>query len=364
MVLLRKVFILSFLLVLVVAGCNPPEPEVIVEQSTDPIIEVSKITEKPVVIAQNLNTPWSINKINDTIYITERPGTITKIEGGQAVRQKVELNKQLSQSAEAGLMGFTLAPDFKDFNRAYAYYTYEDQAGRFNRIVTLILENNVWTEESVLLDKIPSGNFHHGGRLKIGPDGKLYATAGDASQTSLAQNLNSLAGKILRMNLDGTIPTDNPYPNSYTYSYGHRNPQGITWALDGTMYASEHGNRANDEINKIESGLNYGWPEIEGFEEREGMVTPIFTSGRNNTWAPSGMANYNAKLYVAALRGNAIIEFNLETGEQRQFVTGLGRIRDVFIEDDNLYFVTNNTDGRGNPEQNDDKLYRLSLINE
>ena len=224
---------------------------------------------------------------------------------GKLFANKVELEKELSQAAEAGLMGFVLSPDFNESNRAYAFYTYEDQTGRFNRIVSLRLENNVWKEENVLLDKIPSGNFHHGGRIKIGPDGKLYATAGDALQSPLAQDVNSLAGKILRMNLDGTIPNDNPYPNSYVYSYGHRNPQGITWAPDGTMYASEHGNRANDEINKIEPGVNYGWPEIEGFEEREGMVTPIFTSGSNNTWAPSGMSYYNGKLYVAALRGDS-----------------------------------------------------------
>ncbi|CAM5220500.1 Glucose/arabinose dehydrogenase OS=Ureibacillus acetophenoni OX=614649 GN=SAMN05877842_10517 PE=4 SV=1 [Ureibacillus acetophenoni] len=357
----KKVFIQCFLLLLVLAGCNPPEPEVIVQNPDSDIIEVTKMNERLVVIAQNLNIPWSIDKINDTFYITERTGTITKIEGGQAVRQQVKLDKQLSKAAEAGLMGFALAPNFTNSNRAYAYYTYEDQNGRFNRIVSLILENNVWEEESVLLDKIPSGNVHHGGRIKIGPDGKLYATAGDAAESSLAQNLNSLSGKILRLNLDGSIPADNPFKNSYVYSYGHRNPQGLTWSPEGTMYASEHGNRTNDEINKIEPGLNYGWPVIEGTEGQEGMVTPIFTSGRNNTWAPSGMGYYNGKLYVAALRGNAVLEFILETGETREFVKGLGRVRDVFVEGDTLYFVTNNTDGRGTPQPNDDKLYSISL---
>lgn len=360
--MLKNVFILVFLLLLVLVGCNPPEPEVLVENTDSAIIEVSKMNENLVVVAQNLNTPWSIDKIDDTFYITERSGTITKINEGQAIRQQVVLEKQLSQVAEAGLMGFTLAPDFMESNRAYAYYTYEDQSGQFNRIVSIILKNNVWEEERVLLDKIPSGNVHHGGRIKIGPDGKLYATAGDALESSLAQNLNSLAGKILRLNLDGSIPSDNPFKNSYVYSYGHRNPQGLTWSPEGTLYASEHGNRSNDEINKIELGLNYGWPEIEGMEEREGMVEPIFTSGSNNTWAPSGMGYYNGKLYVAALRGNAVLEFNLETGETSEIVTGLGRVRDVFVVDDTLYFVTNNTDGRGNPQPNDDKLYSVSLI--
>ena len=119
------------------------------------------------------------------------------------------------------------------------------------------MEDNVWREESLLLDKIPSGSYHHGGRLKIGPDGKLYATAGDASESDMAQDPNSLGGKILRMNLDGSIPNDNPFPNSYIYSYGHRNPQGITWLPDGVLYASEHGNDANDEINRIKAGQNY-----------------------------------------------------------------------------------------------------------
>ncbi len=163
------------------------------------------------------------------------------------------------------------------------------------------------------------------------------------------------------MNLDGSIPNDNPFPNAYVYSYGHRNPQGITWLPDGTLYIGEHGNDANDEINRIEAGQNYGWPIIEGNEEQDGMVSPLFTSGDEATWAPSGMDNYNGKLYVAALRGTAVLEFDLETGEYREVITGLGRIRDVRIEDNHLYFISNNSDGRGAPQENDDKLYRISL---
>ena len=106
--------------------------------------------------------------------------------------------------------------------------------------------------------------------MKIGPDGKLYATVGDATQPSLAQDVTTLEGKILRINLDGSIPNDNPFPQSYIYSYGHRNPQGLAWSTDGTMYASEHGNAANDEINIIEKGKNYGWPLIEGTEKSTG----------------------------------------------------------------------------------------------
>lgn len=127
------------------------------------------------------------------------------------------------------------------------------------------------------------------------------------------------------------------------------------------MYASEHGNSANDEINTIEAGKNYGWPVIEGNQEREGMETPLFTSGSGLTWAPSGMAYHNGKLYVAALRGAALLEFDPETGDVREAIKELGRIRDVLVSDGALYFVSNNTDGRGRPQENDDKLYRISL---
>lgn len=312
------------------------------------------------VIAENLDVPWSIEAANGTFYLTERTGSIVKIENGMEI-QRVELKKELATAAEAGLLGFVLAPDFQESNLAYAYYTYVDSSGQFNRIISLRLEDGAWKEESLLLDRIPSGSYHHGGRLKLGPDGKLYATAGDASEANIAQDPDSLGGKILRMNLDGSIPEDNPFPDSYVYSYGHRNPQGMTWLPDGTLYASEHGNQANDEINRIEAGQNYGWPLIEGHEEQEGMVAPLFTSGNESTWAPSGMDNDKGKLYVAALRGSAVLEFDLETGQSREVITDLGRIRDVRVQGNDLYFISNNSDGRGYPQGNDDKLYRISL---
>nr|WP_309101799.1 sorbosone dehydrogenase family protein [Fredinandcohnia onubensis] len=358
---MKKIFGIYMIVIFLLVGCSSNEQQNSVDEQYNASNEQENAEQ--VVIMENLKAPWSIEKLENTFYLTERPGNIVKIENGEMERQSVELKKELATAAEAGLLGFVLAPDFQESNLAYAYYTYEDSSGQFNRIITLHLEGNVWREESLLLDKIPSGSYHHGGRLKIGPDGKLYATAGDASESDRAQDPNSLGGKILRMNLDGSIPNDNPFPNSYIYSYGHRNPQGITWLPNGTLYASEHGNDANDEVNKIEAGQNYGWPIIEGYEEQEGMVSPQFTSGDEDeaTWAPSGMDYYNGKLYVAALRGSAVLEFDFETGGYREVITGLGRIRDVLIEDDSLYFISNNTDGRGAPEENDDKLYRISL---
>lgn len=338
-------------------GNNDEEEQIEQEEQQ----EQQEIIDEPESVAENLEIPWTIEKEGETFFLTERTGSITRIENGEAVKQEVELEQELSLVPEAGLLGFVLDPEFQENDTAYAYYTYEGSNGPTNRIVTLQLNEDVWQEESVLLDEIPSGRVHHGGRLKIGPDDRLYATTGDASVPELAQDLDLLAGKILRMERDGSIPGDNPFSDSYVYSYGHRNPQGLTWSSDGTLYASEHGSDANDEINRIEAGENYGWPIIEGNEEEEGMITPIFTSGEDETWAPSGMAYYEGKLYVAGLRGSAVYAFDLETEEQREVISGYGRIRDVEIEDELLYFISNNTDGRGDPEENDDQLYRRSV---
>ncbi|MBD2872476.1 PQQ-dependent sugar dehydrogenase [Paenibacillus arenilitoris] len=318
-------------------------------------------TGEPEIVADQLKMPWSIEKSGNVLYVTEMEGTILKIEDGAAERQVVELEHELMTTGRGGLLGLELAPDFTDSNLAYAYYSYESNNGQFYRIVRLRLEGNSWKEEQILLDDIPSGMYHHGGRVKIGPDGKLYATVGDIYVAEIAQDLNLLGGKILRMNPDGSIPDDNPFPDSYIFSYGHRNPQGIAWSTDGSLYESEHGNNANDEINLIEAGQNYGWPIIEGNEVQEGMVSPQFTSGSDETWAPSGIAYSNGKLYAAALSGSAVIEFDLNSGERREIVNGLGRIRDVLVENDILYFISSNTDGRGTPQTDDDKLYRISL---
>lgn len=330
------------------------------EQSQSDDNQERKETKGIETVAQGLDIPWSIARSDDVFYLSERPGKIIKIDGNKKTEQQVDLDKEVSTAAEAGLLGFVLAPDFKDSKEAYAYYTYEDN-NQFNRIVKLKLENDTWKEDEVLIDKIPSGQYHHGGRLKIGPDDKLYATTGDASDEQNAQDKDTLGGKILRINLDGSKPKDNPISNSYVYSYGHRNPQGIVWTPDGQMYASEHGNQANDEINEIKEGQNYGWPVIEGNEENDNMETPIFTSGSDDTWAPSGIAFKDGIIYSAALRGEGIMKFDVEKDEMKKVATKYGRIRDVYIVNDDLYFVSNNTDGRGNPSQNDDKMYKVSL---
>lgn len=372
---MKTIFMEGLLLTGLLAGCtDTTELPDSGDMDTTPVKEALKdedqqgnsngneeVSDEPDIVADNLETPWSIARHEDSFFLTERPGNIVQIENGEMTRQEVNLNREISTVPEAGLLGFVLDPDFSDNNLAYAYYTYEDSSGPLNRIITLKLDNDAWHEESVLLDEIPSGRVHHGGRLRIGPDGLLYATTGDAAVPDLAQDIESLAGKILRLNLDGSIPEDNPEPDSYIYSYGHRNPQGLAWSTDGNLYSSEHGSTANDEINLIEAGKNYGWPIIEGEEEQEGLEAPLFSSGMETTWAPSGMDYHDGRLFVSGLRGEAVYEFDLETGGYREVVSGFGRIRDVLIEDGIMYVISSNTDGRGAPSENDDKLIQFFI---
>jgi glucose/arabinose dehydrogenase len=229
-----------------------------------------------------------------------------------------------------------------------------------NRLVRLKKEKEGWAETAVLLEEIPGSHIHNGGRVKIGPDGKIYVTTGDAAVPEWAQDVESLAGKILRLEMDGSIPKDNPYPNSPVFSYGHRNPQGLAWDEKGHLYASEHGSDAHDELNKIEAGKNYGWPMIRGDEKKAGMESPVFhTDGE--TWAPSGIAYHHGRLYVAGLRGEAVYAYELAAGKAGIFQEGHGRIRDVWMEGNELFFVTCNTDGRGTPAENDDRLLKVTL---
>ncbi|MGE6754920.1 PQQ-dependent sugar dehydrogenase [Rossellomorea sp. NPDC071047] len=350
----------SFLFViglsLLLSACSMGQPDEQQEESES----VSKPSVESSVVAQNLSIPWSIQKLDDVFYITQRTGDIIEIKDGRKSVVKTNLSEPLSNRPEAGLLGFVLHPDFKTNQKAYAYYTYDESGDPFNRVVVLKRTENQWSEEKLLLDRIPSGQYHHGGRLEIGPDTKLYITAGDATQQDKAQDLSFLGGKILRMNLDGGIPKDNPFKNSYVYSYGHRNPQGLAWNKAGELYETEHGPNGYDEVNRIEAGSNYGWPKITGDEKEESLISPLAHSGEPS-WAPSGADFWNEDLVFASLAGQSVKRFDPETGKVSDLLTGFGRIRDVLVEGDTLYFVSNNTDGRGIPRENDDKLYGVDL---
>jgi glucose/arabinose dehydrogenase len=208
------------LIVLLLAACSGQS---LLSPSNVPTKAITTIPASEFqVIAKKLQTPWAIDFNGEQIYISERVGTIVKIEGSKLTRQQVKLNKAVKQGGEGGFLGFLLAPDFAATKQAYAYHTYEEAGKTMNRIVLMQDSAEGWKEVKPLLEGIPGSLNHNGGRLAIGPDHYLYIATGDSTNDVLAQDLKSLGGKILRMTLDGKIPKDNPFANSYVYSYGHR----------------------------------------------------------------------------------------------------------------------------------------------
>jgi glucose/arabinose dehydrogenase len=318
------------------------------------------------VVANNLETPWSIVKLpNDSFLLTEREGQIRLVEAN-GNSEVIEVIDEAKESGEGGLLGMTLHPSFEDNNLIYVYYTYQNEASEtVNKVIRAKYLDNSFSEIETIIDNIPGALYHNGGRIAFGPDNHLYITTGDAQRPEMAQDNNFLGGKILRVDEDGNVVSDNPFDNE-VYSYGHRNPQGIAWDESGNLWATEHGRSATDELNLIEKGANYGWPLIVGNGEREGMESPIVHSGVNVTWAPSGAAYYDNNIFFVGLRGNTLYQANIEDRANilitERFAEEFGRLRDVIVDEDNiLYFISNNTDGRGNPAENDDKLYRVDL---
>ncbi len=333
-----------------VSGCSPSNKDEVKTTSKD-------------VVSKNLNIPWQINSTPKQMWISERTGGLVLLGPKQKkTSYSPKFSEAIADDGEGGFLGFLLDPNYDSNKKAYGYYTYEKSNRLVNRIVEMRFENNEWKESRILLDDIPGGYTHNGGRMEWGPDRKLYITTGDSGEEELSQNLNSLAGKILRMNNDGSVPEDNPFYPSPVYTYGHRNPQGMTWDDEGKMFAAEHGSSNYDEINKIDPGKNYGWPIIRGDEKKEGLESPWVHSGRE-TWAPSGIDYKNGYLFVAALRGESVIKVNTSSKKITTIVSNKGRIRDILIEDNHMYVVTNNKDGRGQPSSDDDVLLKVSLKN-
>lgn len=372
---MKKYGLVSLIGVLVVAAIiflfvfNNPDDEK--KQAKDDDLNAIQVFEDSIEVvasddgninANKLFIPWTINKNAGTFYLSQRDGTIVAIDGdfGLVEVQDVEVSEDILHKGESGFLGFTLAPDFENTKRAFAFHTYDRGGDMVNRIVTLVLDGSTWKEEDVILDNIPGGEMNNGGRIKIGPDGMLYATTGDLGQGAVAQDLDSLAGKILRLELNGEIPSDNPIEDSYVFSYGHRNSQGLAWDEQGVLYSSEHGEDGHDEINIIEAGKNYGWPIIEGGEEAEGMVSPLVHSG-DDTWAPSGIAFHDGQLYISSLAGKRILTYDIATQVMEDFYDEAGRLRDVFIEEDALFVITSNRDDRGEPTDKDDRLIHIPL---
>ncbi|MDP3770574.1 MAG: PQQ-dependent sugar dehydrogenase [Candidatus Sungbacteria bacterium] len=319
------------------------------------------------IIAQHLQIPWAIAFLPDgDLLVTERPGTLRRI----GKNKKAYPIEGVAHQGEGGLLGMALHPRFSENHWIYLYLTTASNNNFKNRIERYRLENDRMVDKKVIFENIPGAVYHDGGRIAFSSDGYLFVTTGDSGKSNLAQDIGSLAGKILRIRDDGAIPFDNPFGNA-VWSYGHRNPQGITWDDNARLWATEHGRSGVlsgfDELNLIEKGKNYGWPVIQGDEIKENMESPVAQSGSDETWAPAGMAFWDGSLFFAGLRGEAIYEARIvdekNVSIKIHFHKEFGRVREVIAGPDGyIYITTSNTDGRGIVQEGDDKIIRIDPV--
>lgn len=335
---------------------------------TEPVIDEGISSnddpENVSVAAKELTVPWEVAVLSDgDLLVTERPGTVKRIGHDEQVFEIPGVQHR----GEGGLLGLALHPDFADNRFVYLYLTTANGSGLVNRVERYKYEDGRFSSRQVIIENIPGAAIHDGGRLAFGPDGLLYITTGDAGTPRLAQDTSSLAGKILRLTADGSVPADNPFNNA-VYSYGHRNPQGLVWDDQGRLWATEHGRSGLrsglDELNLIERGANYGWPVIEGDETHTGMRMPVVHSGPADTWAPADLAYHGGSLFFAGLRGQTLYQARIEADGKvslrAHFQGEYGRLRAVTAYNNYLLVSTSNTDGRGQPEQSDDRILRVS----
>jgi glucose/arabinose dehydrogenase len=324
----------------------------------------------------NVQIPWALAFAPDgRLFFTERPGRVRVVQNGALLAQPALTLPDALDGGEGGVLGLALHPAFAQNRLVYLAYTRVRQDGStVNRIMRYRESSNTLTQSTVLLDDITASSGHDGARVRFGPDGKLYVTFGDAGVPDYAQNLAVYAGKILRLNDDGTTPADNPF-GSPVWSWGHRHPQGIDWhPTTGDMWATEHGNIGNDELNLIQRGQNYGWPVIEAAETRPDMVAPVLFYPPPSI-APSGLSFYTStripqftrNIFFATLRGEHLHRVVLSPSaprvpiaEEQLFQGRFGRIRDVVTGPDGaIYFCTSNRDGRTVPGPADDRIARI-----
>lgn len=329
-------------------------------EGSSEIPPTSDVTE----IASGLAVPWGID------FLPEGDALVTERDSGRLLRiaedGKIEEVQTLPSepNGEGGLLGIAVSPDYREDGLIYAYYsTLED-----NRVARFKLGE----EPEPILTGIATNFNHDGGRIRFGPDGMLYVSTGDAGDPESSQDPESLSGKILRITPEGEVPEDNPTPGSPVYTLGHRNVQGFAWDADDQLFASEFGESDADEVNKIEPGANYGWPEVEGEGGEPEFTDPI------TTWSPgeaspagaeilidSSIPAWDGDLLVGALMGERLWRLDLsaagEVEERSELFNGdYGRLRTVVqAPDGSVWLATSNRDGRGSPAESDDRILRI-----
>ncbi len=315
-------------------------------------------------VATGLAAPWGLAFLPDgSALVTERDSALVKRVTQDGAVQEVGRVAGVNAGGEGGLLGIAVSPSFRADSRVFLYLT----AAEDNRIVRTTYDtatNRLGSVEPIVTG-IPISGVHNGGRLAFGPDGMLYAGTGDASETGLSQDVGSLGGKVLRMTQGGRPAADNPVPGSLVFSLGHRNVQGLDWDEDGRLWASEFGQDRVDEVNLVEPGGNYGWPRVEGGGAGPEYVDPL-VEWEPAEASPSGATVAAGSFWVAGLRGQRLWQVPLdgeEVGTPVSHLDGqLGRLRLVTeAPDGSLWVVTNNTDGRGEPRDGDDRIVRLPV---
>jgi len=332
------------------------------------------------IVKQNLQHVWEILwGPDDHIWFTERDGKISKMNPSTgAIVFSATINEVVS-SGEGGLLGMTLHPDFLNNGLLYVVYNYNSANGYREKLVRFTFNNNSIASPTTLIENISASSIHNGSRIRVVNETtgmKIYYTTGDASNSTVAQDINARNGKVLRLNADGSIPADNPIAGNPLWSYGHRNPQGLVF-VNSKLYESEHGPNIEDEVNIIEKGRNYGWPDVNGpcdgsessFCTANNIKQPIWSSG-DNTIAVCGIDYYNNDKIPAWK--NSILMTTLKDASLRQlklsadgnsvvsttmyFKNNYGRLRDICISPSgNVYLCTSNGG-------NEDKIIEVSKL--
>ncbi len=334
--------------------------------------------------AENLDVPWEILWGPDNhIWFTERSGKIKRLNPETKNIEDLVTISEVADQSESGLLGMALHPNFSDPDSQFVYvvYTYYKGNNLTEKLVRFTYNGTILVSPMTLLDNINANNNHNGSRIISTPDRKLILSTGDAQDVSNAQDKSSLSGKFLRLNLDGTIPTDNPDPSSYIWSIGHRNPQGLVLAPNGKLYSSEHGPNNDDEINIIVKDVNYGWPNVEGycnFPNEQNFCNANNVTEPIKAWSPTlavaGIDYYNSdaipewknsilmtSLKESDLRVLALTPNGEAISSEEIFLNNVyGRLRDICISPDgDVYVSTSNKDGRGNAANNDDRIIKI-----